>query len=29
MFYCTVNEQTELWLVARQHSQELFALFDF
>jgi hypothetical protein len=29
MFFCTVNEQTELRLVERQHSQELFALFDF
>jgi ribosomal-protein-serine acetyltransferase len=28
MFFCTVNEQTELRLVERQHSQELFALFD-
>jgi ribosomal-protein-serine acetyltransferase len=28
MFYCTVNDQTELRLIGRQHSEELFKLVD-
>ena len=28
MFYCTVNEQTELRLIDRQHSEELFKLLE-